>query len=88
MVSATLSFIVKEISILLGLKTFFGTEAEVKNKAYTGTLKGIPNFSEEKVRRVKEWSILERFPADQDIFAYSDSIYDLPLLEFSDHPCL
>lgn len=86
LVSATLSFIVKEISILLGLKTFFGTEAEVNNKAYTGVLKGIPNFSEEKVRRVKEWSRLERFPKGQDIFAYSDSIYDLPLLEFSDHP--
>ena len=86
LVSATLSFIVREISSLLGLKTFFGTDAEVKDGVYTGALKGIPNFSEEKVRRVREWTLLKGISAEDKVYAYSDSIYDLPMLEFADYP--
>ena len=86
LVSATLSFLVREISSLLGLKTFFGTDAEIKDGVYTGALKGIPNFSEEKVRRVKEWALLEGVSVEDKVYAYSDSIYDLPMLEFADYP--
>ena len=86
--SGSLSFLVKEISNLLEIKKYFGTEVEVKEGKYTGSLKGMPNFSHEKVRRVKEWISLSKLSIGAEIFSYSDSILDLPMLEFADHPIL
>ncbi len=83
-VSGSLTFLVKEISNLLDIETYFGTEAEMQGDLYTGGIKGVPNFSAEKVRRVKEWLAIRDF-SFKDIHAYSDSIYDLPLLEYADH---
>ena len=78
--SGTLSFIVKEVASLLGIKTFFGTDPEVQEGCYTGKVSGKPNFGEEKVRKIENWlgdrSLIETI-------AYSDSINDLPLLNFS-----
>ncbi|HJL96298.1 MAG: HAD-IB family hydrolase [Gammaproteobacteria bacterium] len=81
--SGTLSFLVKEISNELGVRHYFGTDAEINNGLYTGKVSGYPNFSDEKVRRVKEWIGYQSF---EEIYAYSDSIHDLALLEFSDFP--
>ena len=86
--SGSLSFLVKEISNLLEIKKYFGTEVEVKEGKYTGSLKGMPNFSHEKVRRVREWISLSKLSIGAEIFSYSDSILDLPMLEFADHPIL
>ena len=81
--SGTLSFLVKEISNELGVEHCFGTEAEIIRGSYTGKVFGYPNFSGEKVRRIKHW-IGER--SFENIYAYSDSIHDLALLEFSNFP--
>jgi HAD superfamily hydrolase (TIGR01490 family) len=81
--SGTLSFLVKEISNGLGVEHCFGTDAEIVNGSYTGKVSGRPNFSEEKVRRIKNWIGDRSF---EDIYAYSDSIHDLALLEFSNFP--
>lgn len=81
--SGTLSFLVKEISRELGIEHFFGTNAEIIKDSYTGKILGYPNFSEEKVRRIKNWIDDQSF---EEIYAYSDSIHDLALLEFSDFP--
>ncbi len=81
--SGTLSFLVKEISNELGVDHCFGTDAEITNGSYTGKVLGNPNFSEEKVRRIKQWIGDRSF---EEIYAYSDSIHDLALLEFSDFP--
>ena len=81
--SGTLSFLVKEISNELGVEYCFGTDAEIISGSYTGKVSGRPNFSEEKVRKIKNW-IGDRF--FEDIYAYSDSIHDLALLEFSNFP--
>ena len=81
--SGTLSFLVKEISNGLGVEHCFGTDAEIINGSYTGKVSGRPNFSEEKVRRIKNWIGDRSF---EGIYAYSDSIYDLALLEFSNFP--
>jgi HAD superfamily hydrolase (TIGR01490 family) len=78
--SGTLSFIVTEIADLLGIRTFFGTDAEVKEGRYTGRVSGRPNFGEEKVRKIKNWLGGRSL---SETIAYSDSINDLPLLEFS-----
>lgn len=81
--SGTLSFLVKEISSILGVQDYFGTDAEINKGSYSGMVYGNPNFSEEKVRRIKKWIGNKSF---ERIYAYSDSIHDLPLLEFSDFP--
>ncbi len=81
--SGSLSFLVTEIGKKLGIKTCFGTDPEYVDNIFTGKVSGKPNFSEEKVRRVIEWIGSENF---DEISAYSDSIHDLPLLEFSDIP--
>ena len=81
--SGTLSFLVKEISNGLGVEHCFGTDAEIVNESYTGKVSGRPNFSEEKVRRIKNWIGDRSF---EGIYAYSDSIHDLALLEFSNFP--
>ena len=81
--SGTLSFLVKEISNELGVEHYFGTDAEIIRGSYTGKVSGHPNFSEEKVRRIKKWIEDRSF---ESIYAYSDSIYDLALLEFSNFP--
>lgn len=78
--SGTLSFIVKEIALLLGFNTFFGTEAEIKGGLYTGRVCGKPNFGEEKVRKIQAWLGNRKFSRT---IAYSDSINDLPLLKFA-----
>jgi len=78
--SGTLSFIVTEIADLLGIEVSFGTDAEIKEGRYTGRVSGKPNFGEEKVRKIKNWLGDRSLP---ETIAYSDSINDLPLLEFS-----
>jgi len=81
--SGTISFLVREISSKLGVENSFGTDAEITSGSYTGKVFGHPNFSDEKVRRIRRWIGNKSF---EDIYAYSDSIHDLALLEFSDFP--
>ena len=81
--SGTLSFLVNEISNELGVEHCFGTDAEIISGFYTGKVLGHPNFSQEKVRRIKKWIQDRSF---ESIYAYSDSIHDLALLEFSHFP--
>ncbi|MDG2019927.1 MAG: HAD family phosphatase [SAR86 cluster bacterium] len=81
--SGSLSFLVNKISQKLGISVSFGTDPEYEGDVFTGKVYGNPNFSDEKVRRIKYWIKNKQF---DEIFSYSDSIYDLPLLEFSDFP--
>ena len=74
-VSGTLSFLVKEISFLLGVNTYFGTEAEIRNGIYTGKIVGEPNFGEEKVRRIKRWIKENQIDTNLYKIAYSDSFH-------------
>lgn len=76
--SGSLSFLVKDIANHFGIEDSFGTYAE---DLFTGKIAGVPNFSEEKVRRIKIWMESRQF---ENIYAYSDSIHDLPLLQFAD----
>ena len=81
--SGSLSFLVHKIGAKLGIENCFGTDPEYLEGQFTGRVDGRPNFSEEKVRRINKWMDSKKF--DQ-IFSYSDSIHDLPLLEFADFP--
>ena len=81
--SGSLSFLVHKIGTKLGIDNCFGTDPEYLEGKFTGRVEGRPNFSQEKVRRINKWIGSKKF--DQ-IFSYSDSIHDLPLLEFADFP--
>ena len=78
--SGTLTFLVKEIAFILGIKVFFGTDPEILNGVYTGNLKGKPNFGEEKVIKIKKWLGSREI---NETVAYSDSVHDLPLLSYA-----
>ncbi len=81
--SGSLSFLVNKIALNLGIEQSFGTDAELSHDIFTGAVSGIPNFSDEKVRRIKTWMNSKDF---ETIYAYSDSIFDLPLLNYADVP--
>jgi HAD superfamily phosphoserine phosphatase-like hydrolase len=81
--SGSLSFLVHKIGPKLGIEICFGTDPEYSAGYFTGKVEGRPNFSHEKVRRINEWMKNKEF---DEIFSYSDSIHDLPLLEFADIP--
>jgi len=86
-VSGTLDFLVNEISLLLGIKESISTKAEIQGNTFTGKIVGSPNFGEQKVLNTKAWLSRNKWVISEKIFAYSDSIFDLPLLEFSNIPC-
>ena len=79
--SGSLSFLVKDIANHFDIEDSFGTDPEYVEDLFTGKIAGVPNFSEEKVRRIKIWMESRQF---ENIYAYSDSIHDLPLLQFAD----
>ena len=81
--SGSLSFLVHKIGPKLGIENCFGTDPEYFDGNFTGKVEGQHNFSHEKVRRIREWMENKEF---DEIFSYSDSIHDLPLLEFADFP--
>ena len=81
--SGSLSFLVNKIATNLDIDVSFGTDARLLNGIFTGEVEGAPNFSDEKVRRIRSWMNSRIFEVT---YAYSDSIFDLPLLEFADIP--
>ena len=81
--SGSLSFLVNKIATNLDIEVSFGTDARLLNGIFTGEVEGVPNFSDEKVRRIRSWMNSRIFEVT---YAYSDSIFDLPLLEFADIP--
>ena len=81
--SGSLSFLVNKIATNLDIDVSFGTDARLLNGIFTGNVEGVPNFSDEKVRRIRSWMNSRIFEVT---YAYSDSIFDLPLLEFADIP--
>jgi HAD superfamily hydrolase (TIGR01490 family) len=84
-ITATNDFITRPIADKLGVETLLATKAEFKNGRYTGRPEGTPCFQEGKITLLQEW--LEDHPHDMhDSTFYSDSINDLPLLEFVDTP--
>jgi HAD superfamily hydrolase (TIGR01490 family) len=88
-VTATNEFVTRPIADLFGIDTLLAVELERDAQGCaTGRAKGVPTFREGKVTRVEQWlSGLGQASADFDrITFYSDSINDLPLLEWATHP--
>jgi HAD superfamily hydrolase (TIGR01490 family) len=88
-VTATNEFVTRPIADLFGVEALLAVELERDAQGrVTGRVKGVPTFREGKVVRVEQW--LAGFGLDAADFAcvtcYSDSLNDLPLLEWATHP--
>ncbi len=78
--TSSLDFIVRPIAEFLGVDGVLATELEFAAGSCTGRIRGLPMFRAEKRERVLAFLASEGIRAEDCSF-YSDSIYDLPLLE-------
>ena len=82
-ITSTNRFITAPIANLLGVDALIATELEWRNGCYTGMPEPPPCFRENKIKCLENW--LAQCRANyEEIWCYSDSINDLPLLQFSD----
>lgn len=84
-ITSTNRFVTEPIADRLGIPHLIATEPEFANGQYTGQVVGTPSFAEGKVTRLLAWLKQKRF-APEEIWCYSDSHNDLPLLNFATHP--
>lgn len=83
--TSTNSFITRPIAKALGVDQIMASEAEVIDGKYTGNIVGTPCFREGKVSRLQAW--LQNYTGNTDsIWFYSDSLNDLPLLQYVSNP--
>ena len=85
-ITATHNFITAEIAKLFDVDGLIATRVEIKNDKLTGNYLKPACFRENKVNLLKSYLKAKEIIADE-IFAYSDSINDLPLLEYAHFPC-
>lgn len=78
--TSSIDFIVAPLAEHLGVRDVIATTLEFDDGACTGRVAGLPMFRREKKERVLEFLAAEGV-APKDCSFYSDSIYDLPLLE-------
>lgn len=88
LVTATNEFVASPIARALGFEDILAVQLERGPDGwFTGHIEGTPTFREGKVQRVQAW--LEQQGVSRDeatVTFYSDSMNDLPLLEWSDEP--
>ncbi|MBK1736017.1 phosphoserine phosphatase [Halorhodospira abdelmalekii] len=84
-VTATNRFVTAPIAERLGVETLLATEPERTSAGYTGRYTGVPTFREGKVAVVEQWLQTAGLESATCWF-YSDSLNDLPLLEYVTHP--
>jgi HAD superfamily hydrolase (TIGR01490 family) len=83
-ITATNRFITQPIADELNIKHLIACEPEIIDGQYTGQVIGTPSFAEGKVTRFNEW--LKKFKHNpEEIWFYSDSHNDIPLLQVADH---
>lgn len=82
-ISATPEFVVKPVSHFLGVDECIGMQLLKKDGLYTGKYNLPLSYKEGKVECLKKY-IDEKNIKPHEIIFYSDSINDLPLLEFAD----
>lgn len=84
-ITATNRFITQPIGEALGISELLATEPEFKNGRYTGKVEGTPCYKEGKITRYQAWLSTQNIMFEQ-VFFYSDSHNDLPLLKIVDTP--
>lgn len=85
LITASLSFIATPVAEYAGFHDLIATEAEIQNNIYTGEISGIASLGKGKLDRFKLWLQKENITHAYTTL-YSDSINDLPLLDFVDKP--
>ena len=87
-VTATNSFVTWPIAREFGIENLIATEPEEVDGEFTGRVAGTPAFREGKVERLREWLKEHdlKWEMFDEIWFYSDSLNDLPLLEIVSHP--
>jgi HAD superfamily hydrolase (TIGR01490 family) len=87
-VTSTNRFITEPIARAFGIEHLIASEPEMRDGRYTGGVVGIPAFREGKIARLEDWLRARdaRLADFDETWFYSDSINDLPLLDYVDHP--
>ncbi|EOI0503991.1 HAD family hydrolase [Campylobacter coli] len=81
-ISATAEFLVKKIAFQLGIKESIAIKCELINGKFSGKTRGVYSFREGKVSRLKEYLGKDYEIWMKNSYFFSDSINDLPLLEY------
>lgn len=87
-ITATNSFVTAPIVREFGIEHLIATEPESVAGRFTGRVAGTPSFREGKIERLDQW-LADReltWHAFKEIWFYSDSLNDLPLLSRVSHP--
>ncbi|HLU80184.1 MAG TPA: HAD family hydrolase [Burkholderiaceae bacterium] len=87
-VTATNDFVTAPIARAFGVPHLVATVAQMDRGRYTGRIQGVPSFQAGKIIRVDDWlrSMGLTRDAFDEVYFYSDSPNDLPLLEVVSHP--
>lgn len=89
-VTATNSFVTTPIAPLFGVEHLLGAEGEQQEGVYTGNPRAdvTITFQAGKLVRIREWLAGQGLKLDDfdEVWAYSDSRNDLPMLEQATHP--
>lgn len=83
-ITATNRFITEPIAKLYNIEELIACEPEMIDGEYTGKVIGIPSFAEGKVTRLHKWLESQQDKVEE-IWFYSDSHNDIPLLKEVDH---
>ncbi len=85
MITASNQFVSGPIARMIGIPHIICTLPEIKNGRLTGCLANLPPFRENKVRHLRDW-LQANGVSPEDVWFYSDSHNDLPLLQLAEHP--
>jgi len=86
-ITATNHFLTEPIADLMGVNNLIASNVEIIDGKYTGRSTGIPSYADGKVTRLKSWLEEQNFEACE-LWFYSDSHNDIPLLKYVDHPII
>ena len=84
-ITATSHFITQPIAQWFGVDHLIATDPEIVDGCATGRIAGTPCYQAGKITKLKAWLQASGLSYEHSWF-YSDSINDLPLLEWADHP--
>ena len=87
LISGSFQALLKTIANRLNIKIFIGTELEIKKDKFTGKIIPPLCFGKKKLEKLKNFFSREKLKVNlAESFAYSDSFFDLPMLELVGHP--
>ena len=86
-ITATNRFITEPIAEIFTVNDLIATELEIINHRFTGNPQGTPCFREGKITCFEKWRQQTQIRFNQ-LWFYSDSINDLPLLKYVDKPII